>query len=174
MYYVRTFWGFSSIIWLKYSATFPIFSSFVMPKWITLPSNGTSFWPFLLAFAMNCKENWCKVKALALTTSSKKPFLLKAGIYILLLSPHQVVGIVSDFYWKWQSFGQASQTQQWEGKLFQISLDPDKKLVLNFNLGPLKDLDGLIHEVLAIDWAKSYLRKQVETGTTGDLIKVQP
>ena len=93
-----------SIIWLKYSAIFPIFSSFVMPKWITLPSNGTSFWPFLLAFAMNCKENWCKVKVLALTTSSKKPFLLKAGIYILLLSPHQVVGIVSDFLLKMAKF----------------------------------------------------------------------
>ena len=41
----------------------------------------------------------------------------------------------------------------------------------NFNLGPLKDLDDLIDEVLALDSAKSYLRKQVEIGrtTTGDL-----
>ena len=46
-----------------------------------------------------------------------------------------------------------------------------KELGLNFNLGPLKDLDGLIDEVLALDSAKSYLRKQVEIGrtTTGDL-----
>ena len=55
-------------------------------------------------------------------------------------------------------------------------LDPEnfsKGLVLNFNLGPLKDLDGLIDEVLALDSAKSYLRKQVEIGrtTTGDLNK---
>ena len=55
-------------------------------------------------------------------------------------------------------------------------LDPEnfsKELVLNFNLGPLKDLDGLIDEVLALDSAKSYLRKQVEIGrtTTGDLNK---
>ena len=43
----------------------------------------------------------------------------------------------------------------------------------NFNLGPLKDLNGLIDEVLALDSAKSYLRKQVEIGrtTTGDLNK---
>ena len=42
-------------------------------------------------------------------------------------------------------------------------LDPEnfsKELVLNFNLGPLKDLDGLIDEVLALDSANSYLRKQ--------------
>ena len=41
-------------------------------------------------------------------------------------------------------------------------LDPEnfsKELVLNFNLGPLKDLDGLIDEVLALDSANSYLRK---------------
>ncbi len=40
-----------------------------------------------------------------------------------------------------------------------------------FNLGPLKD--GLIDENLALDSAKSYLRKQVEIGrtTTGDLNK---
>ena len=42
---------------------------------------------------------------------------------------------------------------------------------MDFNLGPLKD--GLIDEVLALDSAKSYLRKQVEIGrtTTGDLNK---
>ena len=47
-------------------------------------------------------------------------------------------------------------------------LDPE-----NFNLGPLKDLDGLIDEVLTPHSAKSYLRKQVEIGrtTTGDLNK---
>ena len=55
-------------------------------------------------------------------------------------------------------------------------LDPEnfsKELVLNFNLGPLKDLDGLIDEVLALDSAKSYLRKQVTIGrtATGDLDK---
>ena len=53
-------------------------------------------------------------------------------------------------------------------------LDPEnfsKELVLNFNLGPLKDLDGLIDEVLALDSAKSYLRKQVTIGRTGDLNK---
>ena len=55
-------------------------------------------------------------------------------------------------------------------------LDPEnfsKELVLNFNLGPLKDLDGLIDEILALDSSKSYLRKQVEIGrtTTGDLNK---
>ena len=37
-----------------------------------------------------------------------------AGIYILLLSPHQVVGIVSDFYLKWQSFGQAIITKKYQ------------------------------------------------------------
>ena len=55
-------------------------------------------------------------------------------------------------------------------------LDPEnfsKELVLNFNLGPLKDLDGLIGEVLALDSTKSYLRKQVTIGrtATGDLNK---
>ena len=55
-------------------------------------------------------------------------------------------------------------------------LDPEnfsKELVLNFDLGPLKDLDGLIDEVLALDSAKSYLRKQVTIGrtATGDLNK---
>ena len=55
-------------------------------------------------------------------------------------------------------------------------LDPEnfsKELVLNFNLGPLKDLDGIIDEVLALDSAKSYLRKQVTIGrtATGDLNK---
>ena len=55
-------------------------------------------------------------------------------------------------------------------------LDPEnfgKELVLNFNSGPLKDLDGLIDEVLALDSAKSYLRKQVTIGrtATGDLNK---
>ncbi len=40
-------------------------------------------------------------------------------------------------------------------------------------LGPLKDLDALIDEVLALDSTKSYLRKQVTIGrtTTGDLNK---
>jgi uncharacterized OsmC-like protein len=40
-------------------------------------------------------------------------------------------------------------------------------------LGPLKDLDVLIDEVLALDSAKSYLRKQVtiRRTTTGDLSK---
>ena len=56
-------------------------------------------------------------------------------------------------------------------------LDPEnfsKELVLNFNLGPLKDLDGLIDEVLALDSAKSYLRKQVTIGrTVTDLAKFQ-
>jgi hypothetical protein len=48
-----------------------------------------------------------------------------------------------------------------------------KELVLNFNLGLLKDLDGLIDEVLALDSAKSYLKNQVEIGrtTTRDLKK---
>ena len=55
-------------------------------------------------------------------------------------------------------------------------LDPEnfsKEFVLNINLGPLKDLDGLIDEVLALDSAKSYLRKQVTIGrtATGDLNK---
>ena len=55
-------------------------------------------------------------------------------------------------------------------------LDPEnfsKELVLNFDLVPLKDLDGLIDEVLALDSAKSYLRKQVTIGrtATGDLNK---
>ena len=54
------------------------------------------------------------------------------------------------------------------GKLFKKFLDPDKK-----KLGPLKDLDGLIDEVLALDYAKSYLRMQFEIGrtATGDLNK---
>ena len=46
-------------------------------------------------------------------------------------------------------------------------LDPEnfsKELVSDFNLGPLNDLDGLIDEVLALDSAKSYLRKQVTIG----------
>ena len=48
--------------------------------------------------------------------------------------------------------------------------NPDKKLKIYLGL---KDLDGLIDEVLALDSAKSYLRKQVEIGrtTTGDLNK---
>ena len=48
-----------------------------------------------------------------------------------------------------------------------------RKTFPNFNLGPLKDLDGLIDEVLALDSAKSYLRKQVTIGrtATGDLNK---
>ena len=43
-------------------------------------------------------------------------------------------------------------------------------MVLDFNLGSLKD--GLIDEVLALDSAKSYLRKQVTIGRTakGQLI----
>ena len=45
----------------------------------------------------------------------------------------------------WPSF--ANTFPMW-GKLFQIFLDPDKK-----SLGPLKDLDGLIDEVLALDSA---------------------
>ena len=54
-------------------------------------------------------------------------------------------------------------------------LDPEsfsKELVLNFNLGPLKDLDGLIDEGLALD-SESYLRKQHTIGrtATGDLNK---
>ena len=43
---------------------------------------------------------------------------------------------------------------------FALFLGPEnfsKELVLDFNLGPLKD--GLIDEVLALDSAKSYLRK---------------
>ena len=49
-----------------------------------------------------------------------------------------------------------------------VFLNPDKKL--NFNLGPLKDRDGL---VLALDPAKSYLRKQVTFGriTTVNVVK---
>ena len=48
--------------------------------------------------------------------------------------------------------------------------NPDKKLK---KFLCLKDLDGLIDEVLALDSAKSYLRKQVEIGrtTTGDFNK---
>ena len=55
--------------------------------------------------------------------------VITSGIYTLLLGPHQVVGIVSDFYWKWQSFGPsfANTFPMW-GKLFQIFLDPDKNL----------------------------------------------
>ena len=43
----------------------------------------------------------------------------------------------------------------------------------NFDLGPLKDLNGLIDEVLVLNFAKSYLRKQVtiERTVTGDLNK---
>ena len=57
-----------------------------------------------------------------------------------------------------------------------LYLDPEnfsKELALNFNLGPLKDLVGLIDEVLALDSAKSYLRKQVtiRRTITGDLNK---
>ena len=44
--------------------------------------------------------------------------------YPELISSHQAVGIVSDFYWKWQSFGHSVQTLfQWEENLsknFQI------------------------------------------------------
>ena len=45
----------------------------------------------------------------------------------------------------------------------------------NFNLGPLKDLDSLIDEVLGLDSVKSYLRNQVAIGraVTGDLKRVQ-
>ena len=45
-----------------------------------------------------------------------------------------------------------------------------------FNIEPLKDLDGLIDEVLAIDSAKSYLRKQIklEKQLQEISIRVQP
>ena len=61
-------------------------------------------------------------------------------------------------------------------KLFQrqkIYFSESRQRAENFNLGPLKDLDGLIDEVLALDSAKSYLRKQVTIGrtVTGDLNK---
>ena len=57
-----------------------------------------------------------------------------------------------------------------------LYLDPEnfsKELVLNFNLRPLKDLDGRIDEVLALDSAKSYFQNQVTIGrtATGDLNK---
>ena len=43
---------------------------------------------------------------------------LSTGIYILLLSQQQIVGIVSDFYLNWQSFGQALRTLFNERKTF--------------------------------------------------------
>ena len=54
-------------------------------------------------------------------------------------------------------------------KLFQrrkIYFSKSRQRGENFNLGPLKDLDGLIDEVLALDSTKSYLRKQVTIGRT--------
>ena len=53
---------------------------------------------------------------------------------------------------------------------------PDRKYIFSksrqkaeeFNLGPLKDLNGLIDKVLALDSAKSYLRKQVQLITGQD------
>ena len=75
----------------------------------------------------------------------------------------------------WQSFCQAvQQTFPIRGKPLPdrkyVFQNPDKKL--KFFLC-LKDLDGLIDEVLALDSAKSYLRKQVTIGrtATGDLNK---
>ena len=55
-------------------------------------------------------------------------------------------------------------------KLFQrqnIHLSNSRQRAENFYLGPLKDLDGFIDEVLALDSAKFYLRKQVTIGRTG-------
>jgi hypothetical protein len=59
-------------------------------------------------------------------------------------------------------------------KLFRrqkIYFSKSRQRAENFNLGPLKDLDGLIDKVLALDSAKSYLRKPVTIGrtVTGDL-----
>jgi hypothetical protein len=47
-------------------------------------------------------------------------------------------------------------------KLFQrqeIYFSKSRQRAENFNLGPLKELDGLINEVLALDSAKSYIFK---------------
>ena len=50
-------------------------------------------------------------------------------IYILLLSSHQVVGIVSNFLLKMAKFWPScTNTFPMRGKLFQIFLDPDKEL----------------------------------------------
>ena len=59
-------------------------------------------------------------------------------------------------------------------KIFQrqnIYFSNTRQRAEDFYLGPLKDLDGLIDEVLSLDSAKSYLRKQVTIGrtATGDL-----
>jgi hypothetical protein len=59
-------------------------------------------------------------------------------------------------------------------KLFQrqkIYFSKSRQRTEKFNLGPLKHLNGLIDEVLALNSSKTYLRKQVISGRTltGDL-----
>ena len=56
-------------------------------------------------------------------------------------------------------------------KLFQrqkIYFSKSRQKAENFNLRPLKDLNGLIDKVLALDSAKSYSRKQVQLITGQD------
>ena len=88
------------------------------------------------------------------------------------------IGLVSDFNWILPKFSGPScaNTFPMRRKLFQrqkIYFSKPRQTAENFNLGPLKDLDGLIDEVIALDSAKSYLRKQViiERTVTGDLNK---
>ena len=55
-------------------------------------------------------------------------------------------------------------------------LEPEnfsKEIVLRFNLGPMHLLEGLVAEVLAMDTAKFYLRKEIKIGrvVTNDLNK---
>ena len=55
-------------------------------------------------------------------------------------------------------------------------LEPEnfsKEIVLRFNLGPMHLLEGLVAEVLAMDTAKFYLRKEIKIGrvVTDDLNK---
>ena len=87
------------------------------------------------------------------------------------------MGLVSDFYWILAKFWPSStNTFPIRRKLFQrqkIFFSESRQRAECFNVGPLKDLDGLIDEILALDSAKSYLRKQVTIGrtVTGDLNK---
>ena len=96
--------------------------------------------------------------------------MISSGIYKLQLSPGTRIGLVSDFFLNLGKVfaNRCNELFQW-GEAFAkdrkyIFLNPDKMLK-----------NGLIDEALALDSAKSYLRKPITIGrtVTGE-IRVQP
>ena len=92
--------------------------------------------------------------------ASRKVIVLTLQFLIFEKLCDQGVWCMTCMYDSWKHYGSTLHCAK------GLYLDPEnfsKELVLNFNLGPLKDLDGLI--------AKSYLKKQVKIGrtNTGDL-----